>query len=194
MELLSERPPGPLSVRDLTIEAIAKRAGVGKTTIYRWWPSKAAVVIDSFLDVHVTQTPLETEGSVVAALRKHVRSVAEIYAGPEGRLIAQLIAECQYDPATLQEFRERFWDGRVESVIQLIERGIRQGEFRSDVDPWSMAELIYAPIYMRLLFRSGPLDDEFTTRLVTVALEGVRQCAARPDAPVEAGSGAISGR
>jgi AcrR family transcriptional regulator len=180
MDLLGDQPPGPLSLQKLSIEGIARQAGVSKMTIYRWWPNKAALVIDSFLDNHVASTPVEDEGPALDALRRHVASLARIYAGPEGRLIAQLIAECQFDPATLREFKERFWEGRVVAVRRLIERAIHEGELRADVEPDEIAELLYAPIYFRLLFQNGSLEAEAAERLVDVALEGLRARRARP--------------
>ncbi|WP_173074842.1 TetR/AcrR family transcriptional regulator [Phytohabitans rumicis] len=172
IDLLGDQPPGPVSLQKLSIERIARQAGVSKMTIYRWWPSKAAVVIDSFLDNHVAQTPVKATGRALEALRQHMASLARVYAGPEGRLVAQLIAECQFDPATLQEFKQRFWQGRREAVTQLIERAMREGDLRSDVEPDEVAEALYAPIYFRLLFQTGPLDAESTERLVDVALAG----------------------
>src|SRR4051812_50023874 len=100
MKLLEDSGPPGFTVQKLSIERIAREAGVSKTTIYRWWPSKAAVVIDTFLDNHVARTPVREDVPAIEALREHLASLAEVYAGPEGRLVAQLIAECQYDPAT----------------------------------------------------------------------------------------------
>src|SRR6476620_12789967 len=92
MKLLDEREPGSMSVQKLSIERIAREAGVSKTTIYRWWPSKAAVVIDTFLENHVARTPVREDVPAIDALREHLASLAAIYAGPEGRLISQLVA------------------------------------------------------------------------------------------------------
>jgi AcrR family transcriptional regulator len=172
MDLLGDRPPGPVSLQKLSIEGIARQAGVSKMTIYRWWPNKAALVIDSFLDNHVASTPVEDDGPALQVLRRHLASLARIYDGPEGRLIAQLIAECQFDPATLHEFKQRFWEGRVLAVRRLIERAIDEGALRSDVEPDEVAEVLYAPIYFRLLFQNGSLDAAATERLVDVVLEG----------------------
>lgn len=174
MSLLSDSAAGSVSVQKLTIEAIAKKAGVGKATIYRWWPSKAAVVIDSFVGNHVAATPLDESLPVHEALRAHVRSLVELYSGPEGRLVSQIIAECQYDPQTLHEFRQRFWDGRARAVATLIQRGIVEGLLRADLPPDVMSELIYSPVYQRLLFRTGPLDAAFADRVVETALAGLR--------------------
>lgn len=187
MDLLGDQPPGPVSLQKLSIEGIARQAGVSKMTIYRWWPNKAALVIDSFLDNHVASTPVEDDGPALAALRRHVVSLARIYAGPEGRLIAQLIAECQFDSATLHEFKQRFWEGRVIAVRRLIERAQREGDLRADLELDEAAELIYAPIYFRLLFQNGSLEAGAVERLVDVALAGlgtgaVRRVSTTPDA------------
>jgi AcrR family transcriptional regulator len=173
MDLLGDQPPGPVSVQKLSIEGIARQAGVSKMTIYRWWPNKAAVVIDSFLDNHVAQTPIEDAARALDALRKHLTSLARVYDGPEGRLVAQLIAECQHDPATLQEFKQRFWEGRVQAVTQLIERAIHEGGLRPDVQAREIAEMLYSPIYVRLLFQTGSLDAESIERHMNIALEGL---------------------
>ncbi len=97
-----------MTMKSLSIEAIAKEAGVGKTTIYRWWPSKAAVVIDAFMENHVLNTPVRTDVSVCEALASHLRSMIRQYAGVPGRLVSQILAESQYDPEIRAMFRERF--------------------------------------------------------------------------------------
>jgi AcrR family transcriptional regulator len=173
MDLISDRPPGPVSLQKLSIEAIAKHAGVGKMTIYRWWPSKAALVIDSFVNNHVALTPIDEEGPAFDALRKHLRSVARVYGEPEGRLVAQLLAECQYDEATLREFRERFWNDRYKAVVKLIQRCIDEGSLRKDISPEAAGELLYSPLYHRLLFHRGNLDADAADEILSVALRGL---------------------
>jgi AcrR family transcriptional regulator len=173
MELLDDTSPEPISLQKLSIEGIARHAGVSKMTIYRWWPSKTAVVIDSFLDNHVAQTPIHDEGPAIDALREHLASLARVYSGPEGRLIAQLIAECQHDPATLEEFKQRFWKGRADAARDLIARAITEGALRNDLDPDVVAEMLYAPIYFRLLFQTGNLDEKATDTMINAALKGI---------------------
>ena len=175
LDLLSDTPPGPMSLQKLSIEGIARQAGVSKMTIYRWWPNKAALVIDSFLENHIARTPIPAEGRAVDALRAHLIALTEVYSGPEGRLIAQLLAECQSDPATLETFKERFWQGRVDAVTALIERAKEEGDLRDDVDTNAIANLLYAPVYFRLLMQTGDLDAETTRKYVDAALAGVGQ-------------------
>ncbi|TQS45117.1 TetR/AcrR family transcriptional regulator [Cryptosporangium phraense] len=173
LSLLGDQPPGPVTLQKLSIERIAREAGVSKMTIYRWWPNKAALVIETFLDNHIAQTAVPDEGRALDALRVHLASLAKVYDGPEGRLMTQLIAECQYDPATLHEFKTRFREGRAAAVAQLIQRAIDEGDLRSDVTPDEVAEILYAPIYFRLLFRNAPLNADATDRLFEVALAGL---------------------
>lgn len=168
MELLDET-----TVQKLSIEAIAKRAGVGKTTIYRWWPSKAAVVIDAFMEHHLVKTPIPEDVPVRDALRTHLRSLIRQYRGPSGRLVAQIIAESQYDPSTLADFRGRFWDGRREAVDALIERGVKAREIRGDVNVDVIVEMLYSPVYLRLLFGYLPLSESYVDSALEVAFDGV---------------------
>ncbi|OIU88081.1 MULTISPECIES: TetR/AcrR family transcriptional regulator [unclassified Microbacterium] len=173
MKLLDEREPESMSIQQLSIERIAREAGVSKTTIYRWWPNKAAVIIDTFLENHILATPVRDDLPAIDALREHLTSLAAVYAGYEGRLMAQLIAECQYDPATLEEFKKHFWRPRREAVKVLIERAIEEGAMRGDRTADELAERIYAPIYFRLLFQEGSFDAASMRASFDLALEGL---------------------
>src|SRR3954454_6633696 len=128
VELLDET-----TVQKLSIEAIAKRAGVGETTIYQWWTSKVDVVIDAFMEHHLVRTPIPDDVPVREALRGHLRSLIRQYRGPSGRLVAQIIAESQYDASTLADFRGRFWYVRQEAFHALLEKGVKTVEIRKGV-------------------------------------------------------------
>jgi len=173
MKLLDEREPGSMSVQALSIERIAREAGVSKTTIYRWWPSKAAVIIDTFIENHILATHVREDLPALDALREHIVSLAEVYAGHEGRLMAQLIAESQYDEATLADFKKHFWQSRRETVTGLISRAIEEGSIRADIDPGLAAEVLYSPIYFRLLFQIGSLDRESVEAGFHAAMDGL---------------------
>jgi AcrR family transcriptional regulator len=173
MKLLDEREPGSMSVQQLSIERIAREAGVSKTTIYRWWPDKAAVIIDTFLENHILRTSMREDLPPLEALREHVVALAAVYAGHEGRLMAQLLAESQYDPATLEEFKAQFWRPRREVVSRVIERAIEDGSIRGDRTADEIAERIYAPIYFKLLFQEGSFDSETIRAGFDLALEGL---------------------
>jgi AcrR family transcriptional regulator len=149
------------TIQSLTIEAIAAAAGVGKATIYRWWDSKALLVIDAFVDHHIVLTPMPRNKPPAEAIAAHVRSLVHEYAGWSGRIVAQIIAEGQADPAVLREFRERFHYGRRAVVREVLEHWRAEGSIVTPTEIEVLGDLIYAPIYMRLLIGHGPLDDAF---------------------------------
>lgn len=173
IRLLDERDPGSVSVQGLSIERIAREAGVSKTTIYRWWPNKAAVIIDTFLENHILATPVRDDLPAIDALRDHLIALGAVYSGREGRLMAQLIAESQYDASTLDEFKKHFWRPRRDAVNKLIERAVEEGSIRSDISADTIAERIYSPIYFRLLFQEASLDAEAMRESFDLALKGV---------------------
>ncbi|KQP70004.1 hypothetical protein ASF40_09200 [Microbacterium sp. Leaf288] len=132
------------------------------------------MVIDTFLDDHVARTPTRDDLPAMDALREHLSSVATLYAGHEGDLMAQLIAECQYDPETMAEFKRRFYDQRLETAVGLIERAVAEGGVRTDVAPVTIAQMLYAPLYFRLLFRESGLDADGAVDILSTALAGIR--------------------
>lgn len=159
----------PLQI--LTIEAIAREAGVGKATIYRWWSSKASIVIDAFVLNHTAHVPMPEGMGARETLYRHVHLLIEQYGGWHGRLVAQILAEGQSNPAVLREFRERFVYGRRAMVQEMIEAGRRSGEFRTDVNADIQSEILYAPIYFRLLVQNLPLDKQFADMLSNTVLQ-----------------------
>jgi AcrR family transcriptional regulator len=158
-----------------TVEAIAARAGVSKVTIYRWWPNKDAVVMDAFLAATAASIPFPDTGSIRADLTQQVGRMVELYAGKMGRTLAGLIAESQSDPALAEAYRTRWFAARRAEAIEVLERGVRRGELRPDLDLDVAADLLYGPIYHRLLSGHAPLDDDFAEKLVDTALRGLQR-------------------
>lgn len=154
------------TVQALTIEAIAKEAGVGKATIYRWWDSKALVVIDAFMEHHVMKTPMPRELPPGEAIARHIASLVREYAGRSGRIVAQIIAEGQSDPIVLRELRERFQDGRRTVVREMLEEWQRRDDIPVPPNIEILSDLLYAPVYMRLLLGHAPLDKAFARQHV----------------------------
>jgi AcrR family transcriptional regulator len=149
------------TVQAMTIEAIAKEAGVGKATIYRWWDSKALLVIDAFMEHHIVKTPMPRDLPPGEAIAQHFTSLVREYTGDSGRIVAQIIAEGQADPAVLREFRERFHYGRRAVVREALEEWIRDDGIPAPANVEILSDLLYAPVYMRLLLGHAPLDETF---------------------------------
>src|SRR6185437_5002492 len=109
------------SVRDLTMEAVAKRAGVGKPTLFKWWPSKAALVLALFQERLELQPRPAAGQSFEEEIRSRVRLVITEYQGLLGRITAEIVAEGQSDPTILQEFYNRHVAIRRAEIISAIE-------------------------------------------------------------------------
>lgn len=149
------------SVRRLSIEAIAREAGVGKTTIYRWWPSKTTVVIDAFLAQVEACLPFPETETAAESLALQMQQVVKIFSGDVGRIVAQIIAEGQCDSEALNSFCDRFLNPRRDAARQVILQGIAAGEFTPDLDPDVAMDILYGPIYYRLMVQHLPLDEAF---------------------------------
>lgn len=149
------------SLQSITIEAIAREAGVSKATIYRWWSSKASVVIDAFMDTHIVHTPMHYDLHPAEALVRHWRSLAEQYRGWAGQIVSQILGEGQSDPDVLREFRQRFHYGRRAVVREVMEKLIAIHPFPEGVGPEVFMDMLYSSIYMRLLWGHAPIDDAF---------------------------------
>lgn len=149
------------SIQSITIEAIAREAKVSKATIYRWWKSKASVVIDAFIEHHIVQTPMRHDIHPAEALLSHWRRFATQYAGWPGRIVGQILAEGQSDPSVQREFRERFYYGRRAVVREVTEELRRQVPSVARVESEVLLDMLYAAVYMRLFWGFAPIDEKF---------------------------------
>lgn len=151
-------------LRDLAIETIARESGVGKTTIYRWWPNKAAVVMDAFLE-KPARNSISANVSAVEAISQQIRLLVQAFAGQYGRVVAQIIAEGQACPEALASYRDRFLTQRREAARVIIQAGINRGELDPQLDPDLAIDVLYGAIYFRLLVGHLPLDRQFADEL-----------------------------
>ena len=162
------------SVRDLTMEEVAKRAKVGKPTLYKWWSTKATLVLAMLCERMAPNLEKPTGLSAEESLRLRVRRLIDALNGPFGKIVAGLIAEGQSEPAVLQEFFDRWVSPRRNATIADLQRGKNAGELRSETRPELLNDAIFGAIYYRLLLRSGPLTKRFGEELVEHVLGGQR--------------------
>jgi AcrR family transcriptional regulator len=153
------------TLQSITIEAIAKAAGVSKATIYRWWTSKASIVIDAFIEHHIVRTPMRHDLPPGEAIVDHMQHLIEQYSGWPGQIVAQIIGEAQSQPTIGREFRERFHYGRRAVVREALEKWRTSGEIDRNIDIEMLMDVLYSPIYMRLLVGHAPLDEKFADQL-----------------------------
>ncbi len=157
----------------VTVEKIAERAKVSKATIYKWWPNKAAVVMDSFLSAAMSRLPVPDTGSVINDIVIQVTNLAKFLTSREGKVINELIAEGQFDVKLAEEYRTRYFNPRRLESRRILERGMDRGELRKDLDVELSIDLIYGPLFYRLLVTGDTLDESFIEVLIKYAFEGI---------------------
>jgi AcrR family transcriptional regulator len=159
---------------DLTIDEVAKRAGVGKSTIYRRWPTKGTLVFEAFMiEILAKQPPPDAgnlRGDLLAALRSWIQAVKGT---DTGRTLVGLISEVQGDPELAQMWAEKFV-GPVRAQHRLLfDRAIARGEIPPSVDVDVALDLLFGAAYLRLLQAHLELDDQFATSVVDTIIDGM---------------------
>jgi len=159
--------------KTVTVDKIADRAKVSKATIYKWWPNKAAVVMDGFLSA-AARLPVPDTGSALNDILTHATSLASFLISREGSIINELVGEGQFDSKLAEEYRARYFQPRRQQAKQLLEKGMKRGELKENLDVELSIDLIYGPIFYRLLVTGEKLDDSYVHDLVINAFEGIR--------------------
>jgi AcrR family transcriptional regulator len=160
--------------RELTIEGVAARAGVGKQTIYRWWPSRAALVLEAYLAGSDAIAPPPEAGSAREDVRALLDWLVAVLAQPiGGRVVAGLVADLPHDRELAERFHQDVVPARRGAMLAALERGRERGEIRADADLELAVDSLHGAVFYRLLLSGEPLDAEFTQQLVEQVLEGL---------------------
>src|SRR5271166_6388935 len=160
------------SFPELTIEAIAADAGVGKTTVYRWWPNKGALVVDAFASLTENKLHFPDTGSVYRDMSLQMNQFLEILRTRRGRMVASLLGAGQSDPELLEAFRERFLRPRRQEAYKTLRRGIERGELPGNLDLDLVLDTLYGAIYMRFLIRHDELSESYVYQVCRLVLDG----------------------
>ena len=146
----------------LTIEGVAARAGVGKTTIYRRWPSKLELAVDAVAEMRPESPPEDAgslEGDFAAVLRNQVARTA---GGPVPRILPRLLAESMGDP-DLHRAVQRELIQPIRAVIgEILRRGLERGELRPDLDLELSTDMVHGTVVYRILMSQGDLAEAVT--------------------------------
>ncbi|MFH8384732.1 TetR/AcrR family transcriptional regulator [Kitasatospora sp. NPDC018058] len=157
-----------------TIEAIAATAGVGKPTIYRWWPSKGAIALDAVNDRIGDSMDFPDTGDIAADLTAQLTAVAAMLTGDTGTLYRGIIAESQSDPDLAAALRATFLEPRIQRCVRRLDAAVAAGQLRADLPTRTMVDILYAPVYYRILLGAGPEETLRSPLLVETVLEGLR--------------------
>ena len=154
-----------------SIEAIARRAGSGKQTIYRWWPSKAALLHEALNDALGTSTAFPDTGDIAADMRTQMTNVVAFLSHPRlGSVYRALIAAAQSDPKAAASLLEELVDPRRFSAVDRLRRAQAAGQLDPGIDPEIVMELLYGPLYYRLLITGDPITPAFAAELVELVI------------------------
>ncbi|BCJ47214.1 TetR family transcriptional regulator [Actinoplanes ianthinogenes] len=163
----------------LTIEGIAARAGVGKQTIYRWWPSKGVVLFDAFLMLSESgdggPVVLPDTGDLRADLILVLRATVEELNDPRyDQPMRALATEITHDAELAAAYREHLDEPMREAKRERLRSAQRAGQLAPGLDLDIAVDLIWGPVLNRWLQRTGPLTADYAERVVTAALDGLR--------------------
>jgi AcrR family transcriptional regulator len=153
LELAAEREP-----QDLTMDAIAKRAGVSKETLYRWWRSKADVVLEALAHYGERTVPVPDTGSLAADLRMFMRATSAALDPSTRRQLRSLASAAAADARFADKVREQFIDRRRAALATVLERAVGRREL-SPERAATIVDLVFGSLWYRLIFSVGPLDE-----------------------------------
>jgi len=168
IELLSEK-----TLRDISMEEIARKAGVGKATIYKWWPSKAYVALDAFLKKANQMMPTPDTGSARRDILEQLRATMVFYRSPAGRVLGQFVAESQIDKGFASLFRERFLKPRREASRVVFNRGVQRGEIEQNLNWELVLDMMFGSVVYRLIIGHNPLEDKLPDEMVSILFGGL---------------------
>jgi AcrR family transcriptional regulator len=160
---------GEVGYAGLTIEGIAARSGTGKQTIYRWWPSKADVLLDALAAKASLHIPIPDEGSFRADLRAFLTATFALRRKPQvAEVLRALMAEAQINPAFGSRFRESFLQHRRDALAVMLDRAAARGDLPPAVRPGTVADIVFGVVWYRTLATREPTDDGLIDELVAV--------------------------
>jgi AcrR family transcriptional regulator len=153
----------------LSFEAVAARAGVHKTTVYRRWPDRSSLVLDAMLELSSSTVPVPDTGSLRDDLLTLAGAIAANLSSPQVVAILRTLVAASNEPVIAAASRS-YWRARFDLVSQVVSRGIERGELPADASSDPIIEVLIGPLYLRALVTRQPLDAEFVRRCVGAAL------------------------
>lgn len=157
-----------------TIEAIAEQAGASRATLYRWWPNKAAILIEAFREAVAQELPFPNVGSLDEDVRSQLQRFAAMLTGRRGRIFAAFLAAAQTDPEAAEAFRTMWIGPRRAEAKRALERHRESRELDPGIDLDLAIDMMYAPLYYRALTGYGALSKRYVDALASAVLHGLR--------------------
>jgi AcrR family transcriptional regulator len=159
----------------VTAEAIAARAGVSKATVYRWWPNKAAVVIEAFREAVAPELPLRHTGTLRDDLTQQVRNFARMLSGRGGRMLRSFLVAARSDPEVDAAFRSIWSEPRRAEAKQMLRQKQASRQLRRDANLDLVLDALYGPLYFRFLVKNEAPSQKYAETLVDLVIEGLAE-------------------
>ncbi|MGW6979249.1 TetR/AcrR family transcriptional regulator [Streptomyces sp. NPDC054932] len=180
---------------ELTVEGVAQRAGVHKTTLYRRWKDRESLVVDALAEHFATDIPTPDTGAVETDLQALARALVQSMTGPVGRAVQTAMFSDAGRLPEVAEAKRRIFADRFRRAEPVIARAIERGELPADTDPVELIKTLAAPIYFRLLVSSDPVEEGTAEQAVRITLAAARAGAlARRSAVADKATEAEAGR
>jgi AcrR family transcriptional regulator len=155
-DFLRSRP-----VASISLLHIARKAGVSTATVYRWWPTKEALLLDAFLNKADQELVLKSEGHPLERLKEYMLQVGRFFTGESGIVVARLLTAIQDNPILRKEFLERVYSPRDKEVRAIVKEAIKLRQLPAAMEVSVFRDTIIGPLLARLLIRHEQIDEEF---------------------------------
>jgi AcrR family transcriptional regulator len=155
-----------------TIDAVARHSSVSKMTIYKWWPSREALLIDAFLHHAAQMLPLPpaSSGSPAARARRHAAAYAEALQGEFGKVQLAVVSECISKTGSAGLFYARYLQFRRDALVEMIAEGQKDGSILAGGLPEDLYDAIYGGLFYRYIFGIAPVTAAYARNLVDLVL------------------------
>ena len=164
------------TVDEVTVQALAGQAGVSSATIYRWWPTKEAVLLEGYLSAVGDRTIFDVEGRTpLADMRAGIAELAAFLSDRDGELLRRLMAKAQADPALHQSLQERLFIPTRAAAVNLVTKAIAQGDLRHDIDADLFYDATVGPLFARSWIGKGTVNVAKATQLFDLVVEGAKK-------------------
>jgi hypothetical protein len=141
--------------------------------VYRWWPNKAALVVDAFVSVAEETLRYPQTGPAEKTIREQMKRWTLVFRSPLGRVIAEVIGAGQSEPEMLAAFHRYYVEPRRAEARELLKEGVQNGEIRADLGFDTILDVLYGPLYLRFLLQKGPLTLDFVDEVFDIVSPGL---------------------
>ena len=156
----------------MSVDDVAGRAGVHKTTVYRRWPTKSDLVFDAVSEQSAEAVPVPDEGDLLADLRAFAREIVGNIGTEGGARTSRSIVAAAATSEELSGAMQAFWSDRLAGSAVIVERAVERGELPAGSDPNLIVEALIGPLWVRLMLTGEPITDELADRVAELVAAG----------------------